>query len=52
MGKINFMVAENGMDAVDSMAIGGNHLIHAVRRNQDLNITIFNNEIYGLTKGQ
>ncbi len=36
----------------DSMAIGGNHLIHAVRRNQDLNITIFNNEIYGLTKGQ
>ena len=36
----------------DSMAIGGNHLIHAVRRNQDFNITIFNNEIYGLTKGQ
>ena len=36
----------------DAMAIGGNHLIHAVRRNQDLNITIFNNEIYGLTKGQ
>ena len=36
----------------DSMAIGGNHLIHAIRRNQDLNITIFNNEIYGLTKGQ
>ena len=30
----------------DSMAIGGNHLIHAIRRNQDLNITIFNNEIY------
>ena len=35
-----------------AMAIGGNHLIHSVRRNQDLNITIFNNEIYGLTKGQ
>lgn len=36
----------------DSMAIGGNHLIHIVRRNMDVNITIFNNEIYGLTKGQ
>lgn len=36
----------------DSMAIGGNHLIHIVRRNVDVNITIFNNEIYGLTKGQ
>jgi 2-oxoglutarate ferredoxin oxidoreductase subunit beta len=36
----------------DSMAIGGNHLIHTVRRNVDLNIIIFNNEIYGLTKGQ
>ncbi|MEF8809576.1 MAG: 2-oxoacid:ferredoxin oxidoreductase subunit beta [Bacteroidales bacterium] len=36
----------------DSMAIGGNHLIHAVRRNVDINIVIFNNEIYGLTKGQ
>jgi 2-oxoglutarate ferredoxin oxidoreductase subunit beta len=36
----------------DSMAIGGNHLIHTVRRNIDLNIVIFNNEIYGLTKGQ
>jgi 2-oxoglutarate ferredoxin oxidoreductase subunit beta len=36
----------------DSMAIGGNHLIHLVRRNMDVNITIFNNEIYGLTKGQ
>jgi 2-oxoglutarate ferredoxin oxidoreductase subunit beta len=36
----------------DSMAIGGNHLIHAVRRNIDINIVIFNNEIYGLTKGQ
>ena len=36
----------------DSMAIGGNHLIHTVRRNVDINIIIFNNEIYGLTKGQ
>lgn len=36
----------------DSMAIGGNHFIHAIRRNIDLNIIIFNNEIYGLTKGQ
>jgi 2-oxoglutarate ferredoxin oxidoreductase subunit beta len=36
----------------DSMAIGGNHFIHAVRRNIDINIVIFNNEIYGLTKGQ
>ncbi len=36
----------------DSMAIGGNHLIHTIRRNVDLNILIFNNQIYGLTKGQ
>lgn len=36
----------------DSMAIGGNHFIHAVRRNMDLNIIIFNNKIYGMTKGQ
>lgn len=36
----------------DSMAIGGNHFIHVVRRNVDLNIILFNNEIYGLTKGQ
>lgn len=36
----------------DALAIGGNHLIHALRRNQDLNIILFNNEIYGLTKGQ
>ena len=36
----------------DSLAIGGNHFIHAVRRNIDLNILLFNNEIYGLTKGQ
>ena len=36
----------------DSLSIGGNHLIHAFRRNMDFNILLFNNEIYGLTKGQ
>ena len=36
----------------DSMAIGGNHFIHIIRRNVDLNILLFNNQIYGLTKGQ
>ena len=36
----------------DGLSIGGNHLIHALRRNVDLNIMLFNNEIYGLTKGQ
>jgi len=36
----------------DSLAIGGNHFIHAIRRNIDLNIILFNNQIYGLTKGQ
>ncbi len=36
----------------DSMAIGGNHFIHLLRRNINLNIVLFNNEIYGLTKGQ
>ncbi|HEY9124704.1 MAG TPA: 2-oxoacid:ferredoxin oxidoreductase subunit beta [Bacteroidales bacterium] len=36
----------------DSLAIGGNHFMHAVRRNIDLNIILFNNQIYGLTKGQ
>ncbi|MCK5824254.1 MAG: 2-oxoacid:ferredoxin oxidoreductase subunit beta [Ichthyobacteriaceae bacterium] len=36
----------------DALAIGGNHFIHAVRRNVDLNVILFNNEIYGLTKGQ
>ena len=36
----------------DSMSIGGNHLIHVLRRNIDLNILMFNNRIYGLTKGQ
>ncbi|MFW5852134.1 MAG: 2-oxoacid:ferredoxin oxidoreductase subunit beta [Bacteroidota bacterium] len=36
----------------DCMAIGGNHFIHAIRRNIDINIILFNNQIYGLTKGQ
>ncbi|OFY66047.1 MAG: 2-oxoacid:ferredoxin oxidoreductase subunit beta [Bacteroidetes bacterium RBG_13_42_15] len=36
----------------DALAIGGNHFIHTVRRNIDINIILFNNEIYGLTKGQ
>lgn len=36
----------------DSMAIGGNHFIHILRRNINVNIILFNNKIYGLTKGQ
>ena len=36
----------------DALSIGGNHLMHALRRNVDLQILLFNNEIYGLTKGQ
>jgi 2-oxoglutarate ferredoxin oxidoreductase subunit beta len=36
----------------DSMAIGGNHFIHLLRRNINVNILLFNNKIYGLTKGQ
>lgn len=36
----------------DALAIGGNHFIHMVRRNVDLNVILFNNKIYGLTKGQ
>jgi 2-oxoglutarate/2-oxoacid ferredoxin oxidoreductase subunit beta len=36
----------------DSLAIGGNHLIHAARRNVDLTVVIFNNSIYGMTGGQ
>lgn len=36
----------------DALSIGGNHLIHAMRRNINLTIILFNNEIYGLTKGQ
>ena len=36
----------------DCLAIGGNHFIHCVRRNVDINVILFNNQIYGLTKGQ
>lgn len=36
----------------DALAIGGNHFSHAIRRNIDMNLILFNNEIYGLTKGQ
>ena len=36
----------------DGLSIGGNHLLHALRRNVDVNILLFNNRIYGLTKGQ
>ncbi|HZI22736.1 MAG TPA: 2-oxoacid:ferredoxin oxidoreductase subunit beta [Gemmatimonadales bacterium] len=36
----------------DGLSIGGNHMLHVLRRNVDLRIVLFNNEIYGLTKGQ
>src|ERR1700738_4512175 len=36
----------------DGLGIGGNHLMHCIRRNLDINIVLFNNRIYGLTKGQ
>ena len=36
----------------DGFSIGGNHMMHAIRRNVNLQILLFNNEIYGLTKGQ
>ena len=36
----------------DALSIGGNHLMHCIRRNLDINIILFNNQIYGLTKGQ
>jgi 2-oxoglutarate ferredoxin oxidoreductase subunit beta len=36
----------------DGLSIGGNHLVHALRRNFEMNILLFNNQIYGLTKGQ
>lgn len=53
-----FKVANPGMTVWqisgdgDGLAIGGNHFIHAVRRNVDINMLLFNNKIYGLTKGQ
>src|SRR4029078_689054 len=43
-----WMVSGDG----DSLSIGGNHFIHLLRRNFDVNLLLFNNEIYGLTKGQ
>ncbi|MBK7388444.1 MAG: 2-oxoacid:ferredoxin oxidoreductase subunit beta [Bacteroidetes bacterium] len=43
-----WMVSGDG----DSLSIGGNHFIHLLRRNFNLNLLLFNNEIYGLTKGQ
>jgi 2-oxoglutarate ferredoxin oxidoreductase subunit beta len=43
-----FVVTGDG----DALSIGGNHLIHALRRNVNLTILLFNNRIYGLTKGQ
>src|SRR3546814_14270930 len=43
-----FVVTGDG----DSLSIGGNHLIHALRRNVNITILMFNNQIYGLTKGQ
>ncbi|MGH2807287.1 MAG: 2-oxoacid:ferredoxin oxidoreductase subunit beta [Actinomycetota bacterium] len=43
-----FVVTGDG----DGLSIGGNHLIHALRRNVNLKILLFNNQIYGLTKGQ
>ena len=43
-----FVVTGDG----DGLSIGGNHLLHAMRRNVDLNVVLFNNRIYGLTKGQ
>ena len=36
----------------DALSIGGNHLIHLLRRNMDIKVLLFNNQIYGLTKGQ
>ena len=42
-----FVVTGDG----DGLSIGGNHLMHAIRRNLDINIILFNNRIYGLTKG-
>ena len=36
----------------DGLSIGGNHLLHAIRRNLDIQILLFNNRVYGLTKGQ
>lgn len=47
--KLSVWIASGDGDAT---AIGGNHFIHVIRRNMDVNYILFNNEIYGLTKGQ
>lgn len=48
------MICRYGWSPVDgdALLIGGNHLIHALRRNINMTILLFNNRIYGLTKGQ
>src|SRR3990172_4170424 len=46
-GEIAFVTGDG-----DGLSIGGNHMIHLLRRNININILLFNNEIYGLTKGQ
>lgn len=51
VGNPNLSVWQISGDG-DAMAIGGNHFIHALRRNVDINIVLLNNRIYGLTKGQ
>jgi len=51
LAKPEFQVVVMGGDG-DILAIGGNHFIHACRRNMDLTVVIFNNSIYGMTGGQ
>lgn len=51
LGNPQLMVWQVSGDG-DALAIGGNHFIHAIRRNVDFNILLLNNRIYGLTKGQ
>lgn len=51
LSKPEFQVVVMGGDG-DILAIGGNHFIHACRRNMDLTVVIFNNSIYGMTGGQ
>src|SRR5208283_1332228 len=52
--RLPYYVNSYGMHSIhgDALAIGGNHLIHALRRNVNIKILLFNNRIYGLTKGQ
>ena len=51
VGNPNLSVWQISGDG-DALAIGGNHFIHAIRRNVNVNIVLLNNQIYGLTKGQ